>query len=54
VSRLDGLLRDSKVSAIYKRKLDFFERLKEDLIDEKAQKEKEIREVLLPKMICQI
>lgn len=44
--RLDGLLKDSKVSAVYKRKLDFFEQLKEELINEKAQKEKEIREIL--------
>jgi hypothetical protein len=44
--RLDGLLKDSKVSAVYKRKLDFFEQLKDELINEKAQKEKEIREIL--------
>lgn len=44
--RLDGLLKDSKVSSVYKRKLDFFEQLKDELINEKAQKEKEIREIL--------
>lgn len=44
--RLNDLLKDSKLAAEYRCKLDFFENLKEELLNEKAQREKEIREII--------
>lgn len=44
--KLDEVINASKVSAEFRRKLDFFESLKERLINEKVSKETEIKEIL--------